>query len=37
MINTIIGFIIGLFIGIGVLALFSANRDDDNNFHGGIV
>lgn len=29
MINAITGFIIGVFVGVGILALLSANGDND--------
>ena len=35
MLNIVIAFIVGVFIGVGVLALFSANRDNDDD--GGIL
>lgn len=39
MLNAIIGFLVGVIVGIGIMALFSINRyeKDDDFYDGGIV
>lgn len=31
--NYVIWFVIGMFIGFGIMALFSANRDNDDDYY----